>query len=206
MASSTGVDSRTSTVVLGGCAILGLSLIVAKNPLNTLIYQIITSTYAEGKNIFERSIYDSSVIALSGLAGFGINLAFNQYAKNLSPAMGIEGSYKVAYFVAAAFFLKTALNPLLERAIAKNRESNIGTKEISRIQNTVVRYLVPLTISTIAARSYGLEVKTLPAVVLTGGVFYGMKLLGAGYRRVLCNEHVNDWLVKIYAILNPPQA
>jgi hypothetical protein len=195
-----------STAVLGGCAILGLSLIAAKNPINTLIYQIITSTYAEGKNIFERSIYDSSVIALSGLVSFGINLALDKHAKNLSPAQGIEGSYKVAYFVAVAFFLKTALNPLLERAIAKNRESNIGTKEISRIQNTVVRYLVPLTISTIAARSYGLEVKTLPAVGLTVSIFYGMKLLGAGYRRVLCNEQVNNLLIKVYDILNPPKA
>lgn len=202
---STSIDSRTTTTVLSVCAIMGLSHILASRPINLFLAATIQNIYSDGKEIFERTLYNSPVIALSGLVGFGTNLALNQFATNLSPAIGIQGSLKVAYFVAGTFFLNTALSLELERAIAKNREEDVGTKEVSRIQNTVVRYLVPLTISTIAARSYGLEVKTLPAVVLTMSILYGMKLLGACYQRVIRKEQVNNWLVKVYAVVNLPK-
>ncbi|MBS0649086.1 MAG: hypothetical protein JSS10_07695 [Verrucomicrobia bacterium] len=136
--------------------------------------------YERGQTIFDKTIYDSPVTALSLAVGFGVNQAFSKWAPGLSPSAGYEGSLKVAQFVGAAFLLKSALSPFLARVI---REEVRHAEKYQRIHHLAVRYLVPLAISTVVLRSYGFPVKPIPGALFTMSIFYGMHLLNRAYRK-----------------------
>jgi hypothetical protein len=126
-------------------------------------------------------IRDSLVIVIAG----GIALGVNQLINTLCPALSastlpvLEGSIKVAQFVAAVFTLKANLSPFIDTAFHLHSIS---------LQQKAARYLCPLVISLFTAHYFNFQIKIAESAALTGGIFVLMKVLASGLQNIWGNN------------------
>lgn len=215
--------------VLQSMAALTIMLALYKTPLTDMISLRLNMLIDETTKALRKSIYDFPVICLSAGIGFVANQTVSKFAPefSLSSTPGFEGSLKVAQFVGAAFLTKSALSPFIRYVILENRQVDnqdqlenrqAGNKDKdkdalaalakrltlnshkTRIQHTAVRFLFPLAISTLAARIYGLEVKTVPGALFTASLFGAMNFLGHVFRNTIANPQVKKIIDRLYGV------
>jgi hypothetical protein len=160
---------------MAGAAFIG---IIFKSPLpfytTNGIYHVVTAQIPGIKAI----IRDYAVIVIAG----GIALGVNQLINTLCPALSastlpvLEGSIKVAGFVAAVFTLKAHLSPFIDTAFDSESVS---------LKQKAAQYLCPLTISLFTAHYFNFQIKIAESAALTGGIFVLMKILDSGLQRML---------------------
>lgn len=204
--------------VLQSMAAVTVLLALYKTPLTDMISIRLNMLIDETTKALRKSVYDFPVICLSAGIGFVANQTISKFAHqfSLSSTPGFEGSLKVAQFVGVAFLMKSALSPFITYVILENRHVDSKDKDEdailslakkltpdtdeTRIQHTAVRFLFPLAISTLAARIYGLEIKTVPGALFTASLFGVVHLLGRVYKKAMSDERVQPVINKVYGI------
>jgi len=189
-------NSSLNMTVLQCLTAMAIMQMYCASPITVVVAEKLKVLADESIEALKKTIYDSPVICLSAGLGFLTNRVMEHYfGSSVSSTPGFEGSLKVAQFVGAAFLAKSALSPFIKKVIQENRPEE---RRFHKIQHTAIRYIFPLAITTLAARSYDPQVKAVPSVLFTLTLFGAVNLLGRLYKRAIAHEKVKESIDLIY--------
>jgi hypothetical protein len=192
-------NSPVNMTVLSCIVAIGMAQLLYASPLTLLVAEKLSHLSEQSIRAFKKSISDSPVICLSAGIGFAAHhfVVKPLLGSELLATLRFEDSFKAAQFVGAAFLMKSALSPFIDEVM--NENSSLDRARY-KIKNTTVRHLIPLAITTLAARSYDPQVTLVPNVLLAVGLFGVMNLLGRAYKQCMLHERVQEVVNRLYGI------